>query len=246
MNSDKLTNHTTLRILAVGDCNTGGVEGAPRETPMPVQAADRLAEAGFACSLQNLGRTMSTSREGMARMRAEGMPADLLLVNFGLVDAWVTSIPRIYLSYYPDHVVKKWARKLLKSLKRRLRAAWLRRWVSVGEVVPIDEYERNIRMILNIAREQNPNVFSILWGTVSIPTDEARSRNIARYNERLRRIAESCPRTRYLDATDCMSGLCVGDAYLDQVHISQKAAERIAEAVAGIWQAEDLPHRRAA
>jgi lysophospholipase L1-like esterase len=223
-----------LRILAVGDCNTGGVEGAAPETRMPFQAAAKLNEAGIACSLRNLGRTMSTSREGVARLQAEGTPADLLLLNFGLVDAWVTSIPQVYISYYPDHAAKKWARKLLKSVKRRLRSPWLRRWVPIGEVVPVIEYERNIRRILEIARGQNPDVFCILWGTVAVPDDEVRSHNIIRYNDCLRSIADEDPQTAYLDATDQIRGLAVNEAYVDHVHISQEAAERIADGVVGI------------
>ncbi len=247
MNSNDSTSRsrsTTLRILAIGDCNTGGVEGASPETRMPRQVAAQLEWAGFTCVVQNLGRTMNSSREGVVRMHAEGAPADLLLLNFGLVDAWVTSIPRIYISYYPDHVLKKWARKLLKSLKRRLRAAWLRRWIPVGEVVPIREYERNIGRILDIARANNPNVCCILWGTVAVPGDEPRSRNIARYNDCLQSIAEKCPQTRYLDATCHIRAMPVTEAYLDHVHISQSAAERIAEAMTRICL-DDLLNPRA-
>lgn len=235
-----------LRILAVGDCNTGGVEGAPPETRMPVQVAARLESAGFSCELRNLGRTMSTSREGVARIRSEGTPADLLLLNFGLVDAWVTTIPRVYIAYYPDNLVRKWGRKLLKSLKRRLRAGWLRRWVPVGEVVPIAEYERNIQAILDVAREQNPGVFCVLWGTVTVPADQARTGNIARYNACLRRIADSHPGTTYLDAADCIREFDVGEAYVDRVHISQRAAERIAAEVAHVCLQRPEIHHRAA
>ena len=158
--------------------------------------------------------------------------ADLLLLNFGLVDAWVTSIPGIYISYYPDHFVKKWTRKLLKSVKRRLRAAYLRRWIPVGEVVPIEEYERNVYRILDLAKAQNPEVCCVLWGAVAVPDDKLRSRNIGRYNECLRRIAESRPRTRYLDVASQIQELPLTEAYLDHVHISYRAAQRVAEEVA--------------
>jgi lysophospholipase L1-like esterase len=228
-----------LRIMAVGDCNTGGANGTAPETQMVRQVAMLLESAGFTCRVRNLGHTMSTSREGVARMERDGEPADLLLLNFGLVDAWVTSIPQVYLSYYPDHVVKKWARKLLKSLKRRLRADWLRRWVPVGEVVPIEEYEQNICRILDLSRESNPDVCCILWGTVAVPGDEARSRNIERYNGCLRSIADGRARTRYLDATALIRDLTRSEAYLDHVHISKRAAQQIATGVAQVCL-EDL------
>lgn len=220
-----------MRILAVGDCNTGGANGSAPETQMVRQVAMQLKTAGFTCHVRNLGHTMSTTREGVARMEREGEPADLLLLNFGLVDAWVTSIPQVYLSYYPDRMVKKWARKLLKSVKRRLRSDWLRRWVPMGEVVPIEEYERNIRRILNLAREGNPDVRCIVWGTVAVPGDEARTRNIERYNACLRRIADEGARTRYLDATALIRDLPRTEAYLDHVHISLRAAREIATGV---------------
>jgi lysophospholipase L1-like esterase len=228
-----------LRILAIGDCNTCGVDGAAPETQMVRQVASQLDAAGHNCLVQNLGRTMSTSREGLARIQGEAAPADLLLLNFGLVDAWVTSIPRIYISYYPDHALKKWARKLLKSLKRRLRGAWLRPWVPVGEVVPIEEYERNICRILDIAHANNPRVCCILWGTVAVPGDQPRSRNIARYNECLRSIADKRPRTTYLDSTSHIQEMPLVEAYLDHVHISHRAAQCIAEAVARVCR-DDL------
>ena len=80
-----------LRLVAVGDCNTGGANGTAADDQVPARLADRLRAQGIECDVQNLGRTMSTTREGQARMSRDANAADLLLINFGLVDAWVTS-----------------------------------------------------------------------------------------------------------------------------------------------------------
>jgi lysophospholipase L1-like esterase len=229
------TGASPLRLLAVGDCNTGGARGAPVEDRLSERLAARLKQEGLACQVQNLGYTMSTSREGLARMRCEGQPADLLLVNFGLVDAWVTSLPRLYLSYYPDNLAKRLSRKILKSAKRRLRGPLTRKFVPSGEVVPLGEFEGNLRGILNCAREREPAVQTILWGTVPVRGAEARSRNIALYNERLAAIAAQSPGTWYVDPGPLIADLPSGVAYHDHVHITRAAADRIAAAMAELY-----------
>ena len=221
-----------LRLLALGDCNTGGANGTAAEDQVPFRLAERLSSAERKCTVQNLGRTMSTSREGLARMRRDAGEADLLLLNFGLVDAWVTSIPRVYLSYYPDHRLKRLARKLLKWVKRKLRSPWLRRIAPTGEVVPIDEYESNLRAILDLARRRNPEVQIVMWGTVGVRDDPLRTDNIERYNERLRQIASSEENACYLDSRAVMAALDADAAYLDHLHISAAAADRIAAEMA--------------
>src|SRR5262245_44611073 len=90
-----------LRVLAVGDCNTGGAAGAPLEDRVTERLVAHFASRGIDCRAQNLGFTMNTTREGLPRMERHAAPADLVLINFGLVDAWVTSLPWLYLSYYP-------------------------------------------------------------------------------------------------------------------------------------------------
>jgi lysophospholipase L1-like esterase len=224
-----------IRLLAVGDCNTGGVRGAPVEERVSERLAARLALQDMTCHVQNLGYTMSTSREGLARTRREGHAADLLLVNFGLVDAWVTSLPRLYLAYYPDNRAKRLSRKLLKYVKRRLRGPLARRYVPCGEVVPLDEFDRNVRGILSCARLREPAVRTILWGTVPVRGDEDRSRNILRYNERLAEIADQTPGAWYLDPRPLIADLPPEAAYHDHLHIARAAAERIAAAMAELY-----------
>ena len=168
-------------------------------------------------------------------MQHHARPADLVLINFGLVDAWVTSLPGFYLSYYPDNFAKRWARKVLKWVKRRLKSPLLRSLAPLGEVVPIDEYERRMRRMIAVARAGNPDVKIVLWGTVPVPGDEPRTANIVRYNERLREIAAGERNVWYLDPGPLISDLARGEAYRDHVHITRLAADRIAAAVAELY-----------
>ncbi len=224
-----------LRLLAVGDCNTGGAEGAPLEDRVTERLAAQFAARGIECRVQNLGFTMNTTREGVPRMERHAEPADLVLINFGLVDAWVTSLPGFYLSYYPDNVAKRWARKVLKWAKRRLKSPLWRSLVPLGEVVPIDEYELRMRRMLDIARAGNPEVKIVLWGTVPVPGDEPRTANIMRYNERLGAIAAGERNVWYLGPGPLIADLARDEAYRDHVHITRGAADRIAAAVAELY-----------
>ena len=227
-----------LRLLAIGDCNTGGVEHGDPTERVPSQLALRLNALGVPCVEQNLGYTMSTSREGLVRIGRDAGPADLLLLNFGLVDAWITSLPRLYLSYYPDNPAKRAGRKLLKSVKRRLRAPALRRFVPLGEVVPLDEYDRNLRQILAAGFARNPNMHAILWTTVAVRDDDARNRSIARYNGRLARIVETTPGARLLDTDRALATLPPAQRYRDHLHLSAAAARKVAGAMAEICLTE--------
>jgi len=144
----------TLRVLAVGDCNTCGITVPPIGNTILDKFCEQLEDHGYTTARQNLGCGMATTREGVQRMRLDAQPADTVLINFGLVDTWITSIPRVYVPYYPDTWRRKRLRKLLKFVKRRLlRSPALRHFIPIGTVVSLDEYDQNIRDIL---LEQDP------------------------------------------------------------------------------------------
>jgi len=171
---------------------------------------------------------MNTSREGIARMRDRSQPADLLLINFGLVDAWVTAIPWIYVPYYPDSRWRKWSRKGLKFVKRRLRAPWIRRILGRGTVVPKEEYRRNIRNIVEIERGRNPDVDVVLWSCVRTRDNPSRDRLLSDYNEVLRTLSEELS-TRFFDAAEQIREFPHAETYLDEVHLSAAAAAFLAD-----------------
>lgn len=230
MDDERQFARAPFRLLAIGDCNTEGCAQLPREASLPELIAALLRERGRTVEVHNWGRTMSTTREGLARVRREPLAADVVLINFGLVDAWVTTIPRIYIPYYPDSFLRKWGRKLLKTLKRRLRQPWLKRFVPTGEVVPLDEYRDNVERMIASLRTAHPLAKIVLWGTVPVLHDQERNRKLIDYNTSLRDLAAS-HNALYVDAAEIVTGIDKSAAYLDLVHLNEPALQRIAEAI---------------
>ena len=223
----------TINIMAVGDCNTcGSLELGPGES-MPAQFCRMLAADGVDARLLNLGYTMCTTREGLARLRAEGLriPPAIVLINFGLVDAWVTTIPGIYVPYYPDNRLRKTLRKLLKSLKRRLRTSWLKEFVPWGEVVSPVEYRLNLEAMITEIRHVSPHARIVLWGTPPSRDDEERNRNLQRYDTCLRQIAEATD-TAFVDVAEAIREAAdTASLYIDNVHLSASGATLVAKRI---------------
>ena len=230
----------TFNIVALGDCNTCGVEGAAGQI-VPDYVANGLRARGLDCVLVNLGLTMCTTREGLAKLRDHTGRIDLLLVNYGLVDAWTTSLPGLYLSYYPDHRVKIWARKLLKLFKRRLRSPWIRRWLPVGEVVSVTEYERNLRLMAEMALARSAETRIVFWGTAPVCDDLPRNRMIDRYNGIMRGVADTVPSVRYCDTPSILAGRPLAEMMLDGVHLNATASGQVAAGILALCPGESEP-----
>lgn len=231
---------TRLSLLAIGDCNTEGCEVLPEQSSLPTQLAKLLIQRGYAVDVQNWGRTMSTSREGFHRLRREPVIADIALINFGLVDSWVTTIPKFYIPYYPDSLMRKWGRKLLKMAKRRLRKPWLSRIVPCGEVVPLAEFRDNVERMIERLRAVNPATKVVLWGSVPVLHDRDRNLRLTDYNRSLRELAEK-HNASYLDVDDIVASLPTEAAYIDAVHLNAPALALIAEAMVeclGSWDTD--------
>jgi hypothetical protein len=218
------------RVLAVGDCNTHGLNSPPANTILD-KFCHCLELAGYPTVSQNLGCGMATSREGIAIMRERAKPADIALINFGLVDSWITSIPKIYIAYFPDNRLKKIARKALKYTKRRLRSPLMRRIVPTGNVVPLDEYRRNIETLINIARRLNPDVWIVLWGSPPVQNDDRRNEELLRYNAELHDVANNL-RASYFPTKPLVESLTNTEAFLDNVHLNEVATAGIATGIA--------------
>ena len=224
------TNNEKLYVLAVGDCNTHGIEEPPAGNTILDKYCRRLAELGIATESQNLGFGMGCTREGVQLMRLDAKPADIVLINFGLVDTWRTSIPSFYVPYYPEYRSRKLLRKLLKYVKRRLRSPLARRLVSVGPVVPPDEYAANIREMIDLARRQNPMVQVLLWGSPPVQHDPERNVALDTYNRILASVAAETE-SLYVDTTKVVDAIAADEAYLDDVHLNEAATQAIADAL---------------
>lgn len=220
-----------LRVRALGDCNTVASEKLCPADAVPSKLIDVFASRGIDCVLDNLGGTMNCSREGVNRMRRVTTPCDVLLVNYGLVDSWVTSVPMLYVPYFPDNALRRQLRKLLKTFKRGLRANWIRQWIPSGFVVPPVEFRRNISRIIENARDLNPATQIVLWSTVRVKDQPARNAHIEQYNAILRDIAVSNACT-FLDVEESLASF-QGNPYFDNFHLNGEGALHIAKAIAG-------------
>ncbi len=216
-----------LNLYAVGDCNTGGADALPKGGCLPDQLAAMLESSGVHVNVTNLGRTMTTSREGVLKVKSEVQEPDIVLLNYGLADAWVTAIPQCYVLYYPDNGVRKFARKVLKLIKKVLRNQTLNKMVRRGEVVPPEEYVYNFRQMIHIARSRNPKVKILLWGTTLSTDNPQRNENIRRYNKLLESLAHE-ENALYLDIEVIVSDIDLAESYLDNVHLTGECFARIA------------------
>ena len=178
--------------IAYGDCNTCGLENGT------VKLWVELVSQELGLSLTNCGHTMSTTREML--QYNETHPArmhDIALVQYGLVDSWLTFRGAPYVLYYPDYPRRKLARKLVKKLKR-----WARHWrlqdrIGSVEQVPLEEYIANLRFLINSA----PQTRFVLVATVP-NLDEPRNPRIRRYNAALKALSDQLPNAVFTDAFD--------------------------------------------
>lgn len=170
-------------ILAVGDCNTLGV-GPCRGDSCPERVARQLG-----MPVTNRGYTMSTSREG--RYLLSDALADehrLVIIQFGLVDAYRTLGCAPYVLYYPDNFVRKQARSILKKIKKISRKSGLNRLLGEQPVVPMAEYQANISWMV----ERCAGRRVILPETIP-HHDSSRNDLIKQYNRALATIASHFP-----------------------------------------------------
>lgn len=177
-------------IVAYGDCNTLGYASCERDA-----YPERLARLLSARAL-NLGRTMATTRELLRYM--EDFPPDrhsLAIVNYGLVDSWMTFRNAPYVLYYPDNPFRKALRVAVKKIKRACTRWGIAARLGPAHVVPPEEFERNIESI--VARY--PGVTFVLLSTLP-NLDVSRNPAILTYNEVLARVARRHPdNTIHLD-----------------------------------------------
>ncbi|MEX0725299.1 MAG: SGNH/GDSL hydrolase family protein [Planctomycetaceae bacterium] len=243
MDGERVSIRSPIRLLAIGDCNTEGCRQLPAQSSLPALVAKLLTQRGRSVDVRNWGRTMSTTREGLSRVLDEPAAADVALINFGLVDAWVTTIPQIYIPYYPDSFVRKWGRKLLKMAKRRLRRPWLSRIVPLGAVVSLEEYRTNVDRMIVAVRSVNPAAIVVLWGTVPVLHDEERNQKLVEYNHSLCELA-AARNAIYVDAAEIVTSLPTSEAYLDAVHLNEPALTLIARAIVDRLGLPDLERRK--
>jgi lysophospholipase L1-like esterase len=176
-------------LVAFGDCNTVGIAECRGD------AYPELVARALSCPVRNLGHTMSTTRELLQYAQAYPVKDDdLVIIQYGLVDSWLTFKHAPYVLYYPDNPLRHVLRKIVKKLKKIGRTLHLKTLLGPAHVVPLDEYRRNIEHV--IAQAGSSTV--ILLGTAP-NLDEPRNPHILSFNQELERVAAQYPNVIYVD-----------------------------------------------
>lgn len=168
------------KILAVGDCNTLGAQMLEYRS-YPELIADALDS-----QVINLGHTMATTREGVLLLE-DNLTADVecVLIQFGLVDSYKTFRYSPYVLYYPDNFLRKQLRSFVKKFKKTCRKFGLNDLLGEVNVVDIDEYEKNIRQMIESALPRRVVLLE------TIPNHQQdRNAEILKYNKCLARISQ--------------------------------------------------------
>jgi len=222
--------------IAYGDCNTEGLKDY-HEPVWPEMVAEQLG-----LGLTNCGHTMSTTRE-LLRYAGAFPPSgyQLAFIQYGLVDSWLTFRGAPYVLYYPDNPGRKFARKLVKKLKKWARRYRLQaRWGAV-EQVPLEEYLGNIEKVVRSA----PDTLFVLVATPP-NLDEPRNPRIERYNEGLHEVADREPNVVVADAYQSLWQQRAETLMSDGTHLTVHGHRLVAEAVISAlpWHWQAAPDRR--
>lgn len=206
-----------VTLLAIGDCNTLGVE------PLNGNGYVEQAAATLGMHPVNCGVTMSTTREGLRLLTDHWSPdVDLVTIQFGLVDSWRTFKYAPYVLYYPDNPIRKLSRKLVKKYKKLCRNYGLNQKLGEAPVVPPEEYTENLEHMVTMSAP----VPVILIDTVP-NQDVARNNAIQRYNARLKAVAGGFSNACHLPLyDDFLAGL--DNLYHDSTHINAEGHAKIA------------------
>lgn len=215
---------TVHKCIVYGDCNTEGIRDFAGRV-----WAQRVADA-LDMPLANCGHTMSTTRE--LRYYALDYPPSqyrVAMIQYGLVDSWLTFRGAPYVLYYPDSPKRRLARKWVKKLKKWARRFHLQERLGAVEQVPLDEYLLNIRAVVKSA----PMTLFVLVGTAP-NQDEPRNPRIQCYNRALKNLAGQCDNTLYVDAYDDIWSQRDTALMRDGTHLTDEGHAILAEKVISV------------
>jgi lysophospholipase L1-like esterase len=208
-------------LLALGDCNTEGLADHQGDA-FPVAVA---AELGV--PLVNCGHTMSTVREGWEYARRRLTPdTRYLLVQYGLVDSWLTFRGAPYVLYYPDSPLRGVLRKLVKKYKKVGRRLKFGSIFGAEHVVAKAEYEQRLMAIIQRARQLAPDIHVCLISTAP-SQQEFRNPAIQQFNAIMARVAQASG-CQYVDVYSQFVGR--PELFLDLVHLTREGHAIIARA----------------
>lgn len=217
-----MTDATPIRLVAYGDCNTLGFRDCEKKS-YPEIIGEMLH-----ADVTNLGHTMSTTRELIEYAR-NYPPAnyDIALVQYGLVDSWLTFRHSPYVLYYPTNPWRKFLRKLVKKIKKYARTLRVHDVLGWQNVVPIDEYIRNIDAVIRSA----PNTRFVLVSTAP-NHDLPRNPRIEEYNKALQELDQRHPNAVYVDTYTPVHARMNELFFEDGTHLNSAGLKIIAEQIA--------------
>ena len=205
-----------MKILALGDCNTLGIQESLHNA-FPEKIAEKLK-----AEVVNLGHTMATTREGVELYNTvKDEKFDLILISFGLTDSWETFRYAPYVLYYPDNAWRKLRRKLVKKYKKIGRRLGFKKIFGAEPVVPETEYLSNLKYIV----EGSKDAMILVLDTLP-KKEEDRNVSIKKYNVLLDQMAafDHVKRLYLYDYFDEHREL-----YLDKTHLNDEGYEYIAD-----------------
>ena len=207
-----------MKILALGDCNTMGIEECYNNAYPELVAKELQAD------VVNLGHTMATTREGIELFNeVKDQYFDIVLISFGLTDSWKTFKHAPYVLYYPDNFWRKFLRKIVKKFKKIGKRLNFIKLVGEESVVPKNEYIENIEYI--ITHSNDATVFLL----DTLPKyEEYRNISIKEYNLLLNTLTQFKNVTiiKLYDYFDQHR-----DFFLDKTHLKKEGYRYISEKI---------------
>lgn len=206
------------KILSLGDCNTLGIKECEGNA-YPEQFAQMIGAES-----KNCGFTMSTLREAKHFFHDfYDSATNIVTIQYGLVDSWITFRHAPYVLYYPDNFLRKISRKVVKKYKKTCRQKGLNEKFGTKQVVPPDEfYNRLIKLIASC--RSDTHIFLI----ETVPNnDESRNPNIQKYNALLKDAALSDSQCILIETYDYFFEN-KDVLYMDNTHMNVKGHEYIA------------------
>nr|WP_174507389.1 GDSL-type esterase/lipase family protein [Acinetobacter sp. Marseille-Q1620] len=169
-----------IRYVALGGCNTiGEVYNIGNAYP------ERIAKI-MNWHVENYGYTMCSTREGVQFFNLKDcQTADILSIQYGGVDSWLTFNGSPYVLYYPDNFFRKIVRKIVKKIKKIARTLKIHNLLGSVNIVPIQEYRQNLQYM--IAKSQARIVLLI----DTYPNEDmTREPRIIQYNQVLEELSD--------------------------------------------------------
>ncbi len=205
-------------ILALGDCNIVGANSFKGKNYVDLVSEALKSEA------LNLGITMSTTREGKILFdEYRDKSPQILIIAYGLVDSWKTFRFAPYVLYYPDNVLRKIARKVVKKYKKIARKLGLNELLGQKYVVAPKEYVNNIEYMVK------PSKRVFLIETPPHLVETFRNPDIAYYNSLLQEIAK---RHEHAEVINIYEDFAKDNSlYLDEIHLNQKGYDLVAKKI---------------